>query len=195
MEKVDLVRIDEYDLLGSNFYWNKYESKGLSRQDVIDSGQTGDYVEVHRDIIEILQKIDKKFKLDKGCRLFIKEGYRSKALYEIVYKRRCEKFGKSETDRLLNMKDMPHSLGLSIDVTMWDPQTDKEVYFRNGDDGADALFVDFYQNKTDEKSMYYQDLQEYLINTMQDYGFRLGKLREYFHFDYRPNEPRNYPGE
>ena len=61
MEKVDLVRIDEYDLLGSNFYWNKYESEGLSRQDVIDSGQTGDYVEVHRDIIEILQKIDKKF--------------------------------------------------------------------------------------------------------------------------------------
>lgn len=190
--KNEMVRISDHGLLGSNFYWNKYESKGLSRQDVIDAGQTGDYVEVHKDIIEILQKIDKKMQADYGYRLYIKEGYRSKALYEIVYKRRCEKFGKEETDMLLNMKDMPHALGLSVDVTMWDSTKDKEVYFRNSEDGAEALFVDFYKDKDDEQSKHYQTLQEYLIHTMQDHGFRLGKLREYFHFDYRPNEPRNY---
>ena len=187
-----MVRIDEYGLLGSNFYWNKYKSKGLSKDDVIQTGQTGDYVEVHKDIVEILQEIDKKFQHDLGYRLFIKEGYRSKALYEIVYKRRCEKFGKEETDKLLNMKDMPHSLGLSVDVTMLDPRFDKEIYFRVATDGADALFVDYYKNRTDPAGQHLHRLQTYLINTMQDHGFRLGKLREYFHFDYRPHEPRNY---
>ncbi len=190
--KTELVKISEYGILGSNFYFNKYESKGLSKQDVIDTGQIGDYVEVHIDIIEVLKKLDQKFQADLGFRLYIKEGYRSKALYEIVYKRRCEKFGKEETDKLLNMKDMPHALGFSVDIALWDPNEDKEVYCRNAKDGTDALFVDFYKNKKDEQSKHYQKLQEYLINTMQDNGFRLGKLREYFHFDYRPNEPKNY---
>ena len=187
-----MVKISDYGLLGSNFYWNKYESKGLSKQDVIDTGQTGDYVEVNKEIVETLQKIDRKIQQDYGYRLYIKEGYRSRALYEIVYKRRCEKFSKEETDKLLNMKDMPHALGLSVDATMWNPKENREVYCRNSDDGTGALFVDFYKGKNDQQSKHFQELQEYLIHIMQDYGFRLGKLREYFHFDYRPNEPRNY---
>lgn len=190
--KDQMVKISDYGLLGSNFYWNKYESKGLTKEDVLATGLTGDYVEVHKDLIPILQEIDEKFQEDLGYRLFIKEGYRSKALYEIVYKRRCEKFGEEETNKLLNMKDMPHSKGRSVDVTMWDPKEEKEVYFRKAEDGADALFADFYKDKEGEQSKHYQELQEYLINTMQEYGFRLGKLREYFHFDYRPDEPRNY---
>ena len=187
-----LVKISNYGILGSNFYWNKYESKGLSKQDVLDAGQTGDHVEVHIDIIEVLKKLDQKFQDNLGFRLYIKEGYCSRALYEIVYKRRCEKFGKEETDKLLNMQDMPHSQGLSVDVTLWDPKEDIEVYFRNAADGTNALFVDFYKNKDDGQSKQYQELQEYLITTMQDNGFRLGKLREYFHFDYRPDEPKNF---
>ena len=98
------------------------------------------------DIIDILKQIDQKFITDHGYRLFIKEGYRSKDLYEIVYKRRCAKFGKEETDKQLNMVDMPHSLGLSIDATMWDPDNNKEIYFRHAEHGADALFVDYYKD-------------------------------------------------
>lgn len=191
MEK-GLEKISDHGLLGSNFYWNKYESKGLTKEDILSTGLTGDYVEVHEDLIPVLKEIDKKFQKDLGYRLFIKEGYRSKALYEIVYKRRCEKFGEEETSKLLNMNDMPHSTGRSVDVTMWDPEAGKEVYFRRAEDGADALFADFYKGKEDEQSKQYQELQEYLITTMQEYGFRLGKLREYFHFDYRPDEPMNY---
>ena len=56
--KPNLVKISEYGLLGSNFYWNKYESKGLSKQDVLGTGQTGDYVEVYISIIDHLQAID-----------------------------------------------------------------------------------------------------------------------------------------
>ena len=186
-----LVYIDQYGLRGTNFYWHKYEGKGLSKQDVLDSGLTSDRVQVHEDMIEQLVAINELFQ-SQGYEMFIKEGYRSKALYEIMYQRRIEKFGQVETDRLINMADMPHSLGLSVDVAIWDPETDTEVYMRRGSDGTDALFVDFYKEGVSEEEQQYQSLQEWMIGVMQDHGFRLGTRREYFHFDYRPEVERNY---
>ncbi|MEM9337040.1 MAG: hypothetical protein AAGA35_04260 [Patescibacteria group bacterium] len=188
----NLGYIDEYGLRGTNFYWHKYEAKGLSKEDILNAGLTSDRVQLHKDLIEPLQTVNQAFK-GRGFEMFIKEGYRSKALYEIIYQRRVEKFGQEETDRLLNMQDMPHAEGKSVDVALWDPESDKEVYMRNGEDGTDALFVDFYKDHSDEEGKQYQELQEWVIGLMQEQGFRLGTKREYFHFDYRPNEPINYP--
>ena len=188
----ELVYIDEHDLFGINYYWNRMESYRMSEKELNDIGFFDDRVQVHKDIIAPLQKVDQKFQ-ERGYRLYVKEGYRPKALYELAYKKRVEKYGKEDTDRLLNMNSMPHANGKSVDVTLWNPQESKEVYLRNGEDGADALFIDFYKGKTDEKSKWYREMQEYVIGVMQDNGFRLGKLNEYFHFDFRPVEPRNYP--
>lgn len=192
MELTDLVYIDEYGLKGSNFYWHKYEAKGLTKEDILNAGLTSDRVQVHKDIVEKLVAISKVFNT-KGFELYIKEGYRSEDLYNIVYKKRVEKFGKEETDRQLNMIDKPHALGLSVDVTLGNIDTDNEVYMRKHEDGTSALFVDFYKDKQDAESQHYQELQEWVIEVMQDHGFRLGTKREYFHFDYRPEMPRNYP--
>ena len=194
MEPTDLVYIDEYGLRGTNFYWHKYEAKGLRKQDILEAGLTSDRVQVHKDIIEPLVACNKQA-AERGYTLFVKEGYRSRALYEIIYQRRVEKFGKEETDSLFNMQDMPHASGHSVDIAVWDPETDTEVYLRDGADGTDALFVDFYKDKCgeNEDAKRYQELQEWLISIMQEHGFRLGTKREYFHFDYRPDTPRNYP--
>jgi len=194
MIETELVYIDDYGLLGTNFFWHKYEAKGLSKEDILNAGLSSDRVQVHKDIINILVEIDKEFQ-NRGYRLFIKEGYRSKSLYKIVYKRRVEKFGKEETDRQLNMKDMPHSIGLSIDVALWSMENNAEVYMRKWEDGDDALFIDFYKNKKDEQSKTYQGLQERVIGIMQKQGFRLGTKNEYFHFDYRPLMPETYPNK
>lgn len=191
MEK-DLVYIDEYGLPGSNFYWHKYEAKGLTKEDILSVGLTSDRVQVHKDIIQPLRAADEEFQ-KRGYKLYAKEGYRSKALYEMIYNRRVAKFGKEETDRILNMEGMPHAEGKSVDIAVWDETENKEVYLRRGEDGADALFVDFYKDKDDEQSKKYQELQEWLIEVMQSQGFRLGTKQEYFHFDYRPDHPRNYP--
>lgn len=191
MNEGDLVYIDEYGLLGTNFYWHKYEAKGMTKEDILSAGLTSDRVQVHKDIIEKLAQADKEFQ-SRGYKAYLKEGYRSKSLYEIIYKRRVEKFGKEETDRLLNMEGMPHAKGLSVDIALWDPVEDKEVYMRKGEDGVDALFINFYKDKEDELSKKYQELQDWVIETMLDLGFRIGTKREYFHFDYRPDEPRNY---
>jgi D-alanyl-D-alanine dipeptidase len=187
----DLVYLDEYGLTGTNFYWHKYEAKGLTKEDVLNAGLTSDRVQVHKDLIEPLLAVQAVFR-QKGYDLYIKEGYRSSALYDIVYQRRVEKFGAEDTNRQLNMVDKPHALGLSVDVALWDPATNTEVYLRKPEDGTDALFIDFYRHKEDAESQKCQELQDWVIQTMLDNGFRLGTKREYFHFDYRPHTPKNY---
>ncbi|MDB5266827.1 MAG: hypothetical protein JWN89_642 [Parcubacteria group bacterium] len=180
----DLVYIDQYGLLGSNFYWHHRADKGLSDQDLIEAELTNDRVLVHRDIIDKLISIDKEFQ-KRGYRLYIKEGYRSKKLYEMIYKRRVEMFGKEETDRLLNMKDMPHSFGKSIDVSLRDITGTEEVPMRNKADGTGALFINFYKGKEDEQSKKYQELQDFVLSVMRAHGFKLGTKNEYFHFDHK----------
>ncbi len=180
----DFVYIDEYGLLGSNFYWHHRADKGLSDQDLVEAELSSDRVLVHKDIIDKLVSIDKELQ-ERGYRLYIKEGYRSKKLYETIYKRRVEKFGKGETDRLLNMIDMPHASGKSVDVALWEEKENKEVFMRNGADGTDALFVNFYKDKEDDQCQKYQELQDYVLSVMQDHGFTLGTKNEYFHFDYK----------
>jgi len=188
----DLVYIDEYGLLGSNFYWHKYATHGLSKEDILEARLMNDRVQVSAQIIDKLIAIDAELQ-KRGQRLYIKEGYRSEILYKIVYKRRIEKYGKEATDSLLNMDAMPHALGLSVDVAMWNATEGKEVYMRKGDDGAPALFIGFYKGKEDPESKRYQELQDDLAELMMRYGFRIGTKSEYFHFDYRPDTAPNYP--
>jgi D-alanyl-D-alanine dipeptidase len=87
---------------------------------------------------------------------------------------------------------MPHSTGRSVDVALWDLNQNKEIYLRDSKDGTDALFINFYRNRSDSEGKKFQELQDNLINLMQDKGFRLGTKNEYFHFNFEPNQPRNY---
>jgi len=187
----DLVYIDEYGLLGSNYYWYKYETHGITKGDILQAGLTNERVQVSKSIIDILVSIDQDFQKN-GYRLYIKEGHRSEDLYNIVYKRRVAKFGKEVTDTILNIKDMPHSSGLAVDIALWDKETNKEIYLRRKEDGVPAFFVHFYQGREDSESRGYQDLQDYTIGVMMRYGFRLGSKREYFHFNYQLDLPENY---
>jgi D-alanyl-D-alanine dipeptidase len=187
----DFVYIDDYGLLGSNFYWHKYANHGLTKEDILSAGVVNDRVQVHKDMIDQLVSVDKELQ-KKGWRLYVKEGYRSKALYDIVYRRRVEKYGKEATDALLNLEGMPHAQGLSVDVAIWDEKENKEVYMRRGDDGAPALFIGFYEGKEGADSKRYQELQDYIAALMLEHGFRIGTKNEYFHFDYRPDTVPNY---
>jgi len=177
----DLVYIDEYGLLGSNFYWKKGAEKGLTQEELIRVGVTDERVQVSKDIIAALVAADKEFQ-EKGYKLYLKEGYRPKALYELVYEARMKMSG--DADRVFNMNDMPHATGKSIDVGLWDIKQDEQVHLRKNDDGTDALFVDFYRHRTDEEGKRYQELQDYLKDVMLKHGFEYGIKNEYFHFNY-----------
>ena len=191
IKQPDLVYIDQHGILGSNFYWHRHESYGITRDEILATGLTNERVQVHPDLINPLQEIDAIFQKD-GYRLYIREGYRSKELYELIYRKRITKFGREMTDRLVNMDDMPHATGMSVDIALWDVGANQLMLLRRFEDGPEALFLDFYKNKNDEASRRYQALQEYVIAVALDHGFRLGKKREYFHFNYRPEEPKSF---
>ena len=179
----ELVFIDQYGLLGTNYYWRRKELYNLTSEELAMAGLPDDRLRVHKDILGPLRIIDKDLQT-KGYRLYISEGYRPKAVYQLIYQKRSKKYGKEWTDRLVNMKDMPHSTGKTVDTKLWDMKNGKELPMRNLEDGAEALFVDFYRNKTDYESQAFQEQQGLLIQVMLDHGFVLGPKNEYFHFNY-----------
>jgi D-alanyl-D-alanine dipeptidase len=187
----NLVSIKNYDLLGSNFYWNKYAVHGLTKEDILEAGIVDDQVYVSEEIIPALLAVDKELQKN-GWRLYVKEGYRSPAVYEIVYKRRVAKYGKEATDRLINMNDMPHASGKTVDVAIWDAVQNIEVWQRGAEEGIENLFINFYRNSETLEGKRFQELQDYLIGLMQENGFRLGSKGEYFHFDFKPETEANY---
>lgn len=177
------VNIKDVGLLGSNFYWHKYDAHGLTKEDILKGGVNADIVYIRKEIAPLLKNAEKEIFEKTGYRIYIKEGYRSKKLYEIIFEKRVLKYGIEETQKLLNMQDMPHASGKTVDICLWDEKLNKEVYLRNSNDGTDALFVDFYKNKNDAESKKYQGLQDILISTMLNNGFELGSKKEYFHFN------------
>ena len=165
--------IDKHNLLGSNFYWHKGIELGFSKEDLKRVELFNDRVLIHKDLIKPLLKANKTLK-EKGYSIYITEGYRSKELYKEVSK----KIGKNNTNKILNMNDMPHVTGKSVDIVLW--KDNKKLILHDREDGFDGYFFGFYKDKNEK----YHKLQEMLINTMQENGFELGKKKEYFHFNY-----------
>ena len=180
----DLVHIDDYGLLGSEYYWNNHEKMNITKDELLAIGMTDGRIQVHKDIIASLQAVDKAFQ-EKGMRLYLKEGYRSNALYELAFRKRKERFGEKETRQLMNIDDRPHASGKSVDVAPWNPTENKEIPTRNKKDDPQAIFIDFYKGSDDDESKRYQELQEFTIATMLANGFEIGKLKEYFHFNFK----------
>jgi len=180
--KENFIYIDEHDLLGNNFYWHNGIKIGIPKKELNRVGLQDERVLVHKEIVGALKNVD-KFLQSKGYRLYITEGYRSEKLYELVHKKMQEKLGEEETNRILNIIDMPHATGKSIDAALW--YNGEKISLRDKRDGINGYFVDFYKKKN-------KRYQEFLISIMQDNGFRLGTKREYFHFNYNPHSPKNY---
>lgn len=182
--KDDLTYLDEHGILGNNFYWQNHERYGISKDEIESVGIKDSRVQVHKDLIPALIEIDRAFKEKLGYRLYVREGYRSKDLYRLVYEKRTSLFGKEQTDKLLNIESMPHSTGKSVDVSLWDEKNNSEVLMKNKDDGLESLLVNFYSDKTDENSIRYQYLQDEVKKIMEKFGFSLGTRNEFFHFNY-----------
>lgn len=178
----DLVSIADHGLLGSEYYWDNRERLNITEEELHVVGVDG-RVQVHKDLIGPLQKADKAFQA-KGMRIYIREGYRPDALYELAFRKRKDKFGEEDTRRIMNMEDRPHASGRSVDIVPWDPKENKEIPARKREDGVPAMFMDFYKERTDEEGKQYQELQNFMIETMLANGFQIGKRHEYFHFNY-----------
>src|SRR4030042_337582 len=179
----DLIYFDEHGLLGGSYYFLNRDKWNITEGELAKIGITNDRVQVHKDIIPFLKAADKKFQ-ERGLRIYIKEGYRSPALYKLVFDKRVDRFGERDTNRLLDIKDKPHATGRAVDVGLWDTAKREEGLTRSNRDELESLLIGFYKDKNASESKRYQELQEYIISTMLSCGFHLGKLGEYFHFNY-----------
>jgi len=182
-----LVPISEFGLLGSSFYWDRHEDYGLTKAELAGVGVAGKEIYVSPEIIPSLTKVDNELQ-KRGWRLYLREGYRSEGMYKLLYKKRIAKFGQEITDKLLNMKNMPHTSGKAVDVSIWDEHSDSEIRLCKTGDGPESLIRGFYDESDDVEGQRCHELQEYLISLMLKQGFQLGIKNEFFHFNYRPEE-------
>lgn len=180
METNNLAYIDEYGILGKNSYWQMGNKIGLTREELEKVDLTDERIRIHPDLIEPILAADKELQ-KHGYRLYLTEGYRSKELYKLVGEKMVKDLGEKGRDKILNLKDTPHATGRSVDAVLW--KNGEVLKLRDKEDGFDAYFIDFYKDKNNE----FQKLQNLLIKTMQNQGFKLGTKREYFHFNYEPD--------
>lgn len=180
----DLVYADEHGLLGSNYYWNHRGDLGiLSDADLARVGLHGPRVQCHHSILQSLLRADEELGKN-GLQLYLKDGYRSPQLYELIYRCSVKERGRALSDRLFNMADMPHATGKAVDVVLWHREEDRQIGMRDPADGVDAFFVDFYKSRLDSQSQKFHRRQCRLIEVMVRQGFCLGTKREYFHFQF-----------
>lgn len=182
--QLNLVNSAEFNIKGVNYYWTRKERYNISEEELRAVGVTDGNAYIDKALIPPLQIANTKCKA-LGYEIIIKDGYRSPELYQLIQKKRYETRGKEETDKLLNLTTMPHSTGMVIDINLVDTRTGEELIMRDSKDDSDgAFFIDYYKNKTDERSQEFQRRQQTMIDIMLESGFSLGTKNEYWHFEY-----------
>lgn len=133
-------------------------------------------------LVQPLKMANEQFK-ELGYEIMIDDSYRSPELYQLIFDKRSAAEGTRAISNIINMKDMPHSTGIAIDVALIDIDTGKKLFMRDNKDEPDCFFVGYYANKTDPQSQEYQKRQDMLISIMKSCGFKLGSKNEFWHFE------------
>lgn len=84
-----LVLISEHGILGSSFYWTRYADYGLTKEELLETGMVDEQVYVDPEIIPALTDINTQLQ-ERDWQLYLREGYRSKELYELLYQKRVK---------------------------------------------------------------------------------------------------------
>lgn len=177
-----LVATADYGVKGVNHYWDKRDFYGMSEQELNDAGVHDNKAYVDESLIPLLNKANEVLR-PKGYEVIIKDAYRSPELYRLIRDKRYIMFGKEQTDKILNMTDMPHSNGRTIDVSLVEIKTGNEVPMRNKKDDPHNFFINYYKDRKDAESVEYQRLQDLLVNALLPLGFMLGSKNEFWHFE------------
>lgn len=182
---LDLVKISEYGLEGKNRYWVNGDRYNVTQDELRAIGITDDQAYLNRRTCEKLQRINEELQ-EHGLQLIVKDAYRSKELYDLVYEKRVKMFGKEQTDKIFNVRTYPHATGDTVDVSLVNAQTKEQLPLVMNIEDRQALIesraTDFYANSTDEKEQVVHTNRMTLKNIMNKYGFE-GIPHEYRHFN------------
>lgn len=181
--RLSLVKLRDHGLKGQNYYWVNRKQLNITLTELKAIGVKDGDGYVAAALIVPLQQANNLLR-EYGYKLFITDAYRPPKLYELVHKKRVAKYGAQQTNALLNMDKQPHATGYTVDVTLRSIKNGKELQLRNEDDDVKSAFINYYKNKTDERSQEYQRRQLLLRDTMKQVGFTLGSKQEFWHFEY-----------
>ena len=179
-----LVKTSDFGVEGINYYFVRREMYNLSLEELRYAGVNDQFAYVEQSIIQPLVEAQDQL-IKKGFKIIVKDSHRSKALYNLIYIKRVAKFGKEETDKTLNVVNMPHASGRSVDVNLLSLENGKELDLRDKQDGTQAFFVDYYElNTSHPKASEFNILQKVLAEAMLQAGFKFGSKKEFWHFEY-----------
>jgi len=179
---MNLTPTENHGIKGINYYFvrrEKYEIN-LLELEMADVKDPKAYVDAT--LIPLLKKAN-EILTQYGYEIIVKDAYRSAELYGLIQQKRYAKYGKEQTDKILNTVSMPHSSGRAADIGLVQIETGEEIPMRNKEDDPDNFFIDYYRDKNDPESQEYQRLQDLLVDTMLSLGFVLGSKKEYWHFE------------
>jgi D-alanyl-D-alanine dipeptidase len=180
-----LVNLSDYGIKSMHYYWVRRENFNISKDELREIGITGNVAQVDESLVPKLREANEAFK-KHGYEIIVKDGYRSPQLYELVKTKRYANDGQETTDKTLNPKTKPHATGLVVDINLISLKTDKEVEtWDSKSDWPDGVFIDFYKHSDDPRHQEYQRLQVLMREVMFGLGFKLGSLKEYWHFELR----------
>ena len=147
-----LVATADYGVRGVNHYWDRRDFYGISEQELSEVGVHNYKAYVDKSLIPHLNKANEIIK-QKGYELIVKDAYRSPELYRLIRDKRYIMFSKEQTDKILNLIDMPHSNGRTVDVSLVDTKTGDEIPMRNKKDDPHNFFINYYRDRKDAESL------------------------------------------
>jgi D-alanyl-D-alanine dipeptidase len=185
LDMTQFVKVSDYGIKSQSYYWRNRRRFNISIDELRTAGVEGDEVYVDQLLLKPLKEANAELRAS-GFELKVMEGYRSPALYKLVYAKR-QAYGDGKSTAILNLDKMPHATGRAVDLALIHLSNGREAATRNKNHGLDAIVVDFYKGKKDRASLTYQTRQKLLRNIMEARGFVLGSKKEYWHFEYQPH--------
>jgi prolyl-tRNA synthetase len=188
---LDLVSLKDYDIDSINFYFEKSDTYNITKDELAAIWVTDNVCKVNKQVGTQLKKVNNELQ-KQGYKLYVKDAYRSQALYDLVYKKRIALHGKENVDKIFKPIRAIHATGNAVDVSMIDMKTWQEVAFRNDFDSAgnkkshDEIISSFktfaYENSNNINEKQFHIMRTILRRAMNKYGF-IGLLHEYRHFE------------
>lgn len=184
-----LVNISDYWIRWKLYYVqaNNLQKYNISTEDLVDIGVYNDDVFVAEEVAIKLVGINNSLS-EEWLELVVKDWYRSSELYELVYRKRCEIFGKEDTDKILNMDRKIHATWYAIDISIaliwWDDLPTK--FGSHGDKakyGQEQYDLNFFKNSSDPEEQEMHNNRMKLYDLMINHGFVLWTLKEYWHYE------------
>jgi len=178
---LDLVRPDDFGVKSEHYYFVNRDRFDLTIEELAQVGVSDDKCRVGTVVIPTLLEAQSKFRA-LGYDLIIKDGYRSPALYRLVYDKRIARYGEEHTHKLLNIDRMIHAKGNVVDIDLA-PLDGSKMMFRSGEDGIPAHIYGFYQDRPGTDAIIFQRNQDMMKEIMFGLGYEFGTLVEYWHFE------------